>query len=50
MGVLIYCSIGTFLSERTMARTMVSELGRDLLWIMKGKKVHKQQYQKGTIP
>ena len=36
--VYIYCSIGTFLSERTMRGTMGSELGRDLWWIMKGKR------------
>ena len=41
MGDYIYCSIGSFLSERMVGdlsrRTMVNELGRDLLWIMKGK-------------
>ena len=50
MGDYIYCSIGSFQSERTMVGTMVSELGRDLLWIMKGKLVHKWECQKGTIP
>ena len=50
MGDYIYCSIGSFLSERTMVGTMVSELGRDLLWIKKGKLVHKWKYQNRTIP
>ena len=36
MGDYIYCSIGTLLSERTMRESNRGELGRDLLWIMKG--------------
>ena len=42
----IYCSIGTFLSERTMMESKGGELGRNLLLIMKGSVVHKCIFQK----
>ena len=45
----IYCSIGTFSSERTMIESKGGKLGRNLLLIMKGSVVHKCIYQKGTI-
>ena len=36
----IYCSIGTYLSERTMKEFKGGEHGRDLLSIMKGSIIH----------
>ena len=40
MGDYIYCSIGTFLSERTMEESKRGELGRNLLSIVKGSVNH----------
>ena len=44
MVVYIYCSIGAFLSERTMKESKGGELGRDLLLIIKGSVDHERKY------
>ena len=44
MVVYIYCSIGTFLSERTMKESKRGKLERNLLSIIKGGIDHKGKY------
>ena len=43
----IYCSIGTFLSKRTMTESKGGRLGRNLLSIMKGSVVQECLIPKG---